>query len=464
MNVRRIAALAASLSIIVASGVPAAADQVPGVPGLNVAVTHVSQKSPVYIVSAPMFQSNQGSPGANYIQCVDFRVLSRKAVNAVRFTIHFRDEFNTEHFVGSSTGGWNLDRRGFFSPGQVVNANHDSSKTYLNDQNESCWVVPTAFNDTGQRNVTKMSIETTRVAFADGTVWMPGQSFDQAFNTNGSPFRAAINVSTRWITAGHAPIEGMGAATDYDFGGDPEQCVSFRNVSNQVVTAVDFAVFYTDGSGNVVRSTTVSHAGTFTAPVLIENKCRNVNLGNADTIRQLRVAEIHVRRVVFNDGTEWHEGDGFTRVFGNNGTPLASPIFVASGGAPLALPTTSPGVTPDVRGFGPDSGQVVAPGMRFGAIAIDSTATYGAVASNDETAGTAAADAIGKCNALAGNNTCVVKVTFSTDRCGAIAKRVLQGVPVVFLATGSSQRAAESAALDKAGATDAGILASGCNT
>ncbi len=448
-----------------AGAVPAAADQVPGVPGLDVVVTHVSEKTPVYIVAAPRFASNQGSPGANFIQCIDFRVLSRKAVNAVRFTIHFRDEFNNEHSVGSNSGGWNLDRRGSFAPGQLVTANHDPSRTYLNDQRESCWVVPTAFSDTGQRNVTKMSIETTQVAFTDGTVWRSGQAFDQAFTTNGSPLRAAINVSTRWATAGHAPVEGVGAVTDYDFGGDPEQCISFRDVGNQVATTVDFAVFYRDGSGNTIRSATVDHVGTFSPPVLIENKCRTVALGNADAIRSLRVAEIHVRRVVFNDGTEWHEGDAFTRVFGNNGDRLVSPLFVAAANAPFVLPTSAPGPGPDVQVFGPDrGGQVVASGARFGAIAIDSTATYGAVATNDDTAGGAAADAIGKCNVAAGNNTCVVKVTFSTDRCGAIAKRVLQGVPVVFLATGSSQRAAESAALDKAGATDAGILASGCNT
>ncbi len=468
MKLMRTVAIAAAVSMFSAASIPAAADPVPGVPGFDVTVSHDSQHSPVYIVRAPWFQSNQGTAGTNFIQCIDFRVLSRKPVSAVRFTLHFTDQFNNEHFIDVANGRpWNLERRGNFFSGQVVNANHDPSKTYLNDQNESCWVVPAAFADTGFRNITKMSIVTTQVAFTDGTVWTKGQSFDQAFLPNGNAARTPINVSQRWATASRAPIELVRSGTGYDFGGNPQQCVSFRNVSGEVATTVDFTIDYLDGSNNTVLRRDVSHVGTFTPPVLIEDKCTTVNLGNAAQIGSMRVAEVHVSHVVFNDGTQWHEGDGFTRVYGNNGDRLGSPIFVAASSTINPNDqTTQPSVLPDVQTFGPNDGNgaPLAPGQRFGAIAADRTGTFAAIATNYSTAGGAGADAIASCNTKSGGNTCEVKLSFSNEPCAAIAKRVLQGTAVGFFATGGTQRDAEANALTKAGMTDASILASGCNT
>ncbi|HEX3550664.1 MAG TPA: DUF4189 domain-containing protein [Candidatus Elarobacter sp.] len=436
-------------------------------PGLDVAVTRVSQTTPVYITKSYWFASNQGSPGTNFIQCVDFRVLSRKPVADVRFTIHFRDTFDNEHFLGSRPNTpFTLDRAGNFSPGQVVLANRDATKTYINDGSESCWVVPATFADTGQRNVTKMSIETTQVAFTDGSVWNKGQSFDQAFLPNGNTFRTPINVSQRLVTDGHAPVELISAGTGYDWGGDPQQCVAFRDVTNQVATTVDFDVFYLDGSNNQVVSRRFSHVGTFTPPVLIQDKCRNVDLGNAAQVGRLRFAEVHVRRVVFNDGTQWNEGDAFTRVYGNNGDKLAFPLLVAAANAPFVLPTAMPNVLPDVQVFGPNDngGTPITSGQHYGAIAVDKTGSFASLAADRESPAAAAADAIEKCNAQSGGNSCAVRLTFL--HCAAIAVRTLQGVGVGFFSKTdpSTKRAAEIEALTNAGATDASILASGCNT
>ncbi len=463
MKLSRSAALTAALSIVAAVGVPAGAEPIPGVPGLDVAVTRVSEKTPVFIVSQERHQSSQGAAGSNFIQCIDFRVLSRKAVSAVRFTIRFRDTFNNEHFIDvSNNAPWNLDRKGFFSSGQVVRANYDPNKTYINNGAESCWVVPATFSDTGRNGVSKMSIETTQVAFNDGSVWRVGQSFDQAFAPNGSASRVPLNVTQRWVSEGHAPVELTASGTGYDFGGDPQQCVSFRDVANQVASSVDFDVVYVDRSGNRLVERTVSHVGTFTPPVSIEDKCRNVNLGSADTMRAISRAEVHVRRVVFNDGTEWTEGQPFTRVYGNNGDRLPQPLFVAASSSPV--PLDGFGTPPPVQVFGPN-GTPLAPGQRFGAIAVDRTATFAAVAADRDSPGNAAADAVDKCNTQSGGNTCAVKLTFSaTDRCGAIAIRVLQGTPVGFVSIGATQREAESNALTKAGTTDTSILASGCNS
>jgi len=469
MKFARAAALLAAISVVVPFGVPAAAAPIPGVSGLDVAITRVSEKTPVYIVSEQQHQSGQGAPGSNFIQCIDFRVLSRKAVSAVRFTIHFRDTFNNEHFIDvSNNASWNLDRKGSFGSGQVVRANYDPNVTYINDGNQSCWVVPATFSDTGRNNVTKMSIETTQVAFTDGTVWRVGQSFDQAFQPNGTTERIPLNVSQRWLSQGHAPVELTASGTGYDFGGDPQQCVSFRNVSQQVVSSVDFDVAYVDSAGNRLVQRSVGHVGTFTPPVLIEDKCRNVNLGNADTMRRIARAEIMVRHVAFNDGTQWNGGEAFTRVYGNNGDRLASPLFVAASNAPVplapnGLPFTG-GTPPPVQVFGP-GGNPVAPGQRYGAIAVDRTATFAAVATDRDSPGNAAADAVDKCNNQSGGNTCAVKLTFTTsDHCGAIAIRPMQGTPVGFVSTGASQREAESNAITKAGTTDTSILASGCNS
>ncbi|HVA32713.1 MAG TPA: hypothetical protein VNG31_01110 [Candidatus Baltobacteraceae bacterium] len=311
------------------------AAQVPGVSGLNVATSTISDRTPVAIVGYNWHRSNQGSPGTNYIQCLNMRILSRKAVTAVRFTMNFEDQFGTNHFT------WNLDRQGFFKSGAVWKGNYDSSHTYSNDKRELCFVVPTDRFDTGLSNITKLVIATTSVVFADGTTWHTGDSFDQAYLHNGAAFNGTsaastpapepLNVTQNWVDLGHSPIERLRSSTGYHFGGNrPRQCVSFRNISDKTATDVTFSFTYEDAFNTPLVTQQHDFSGTFTPPVGIDDKCVYVNLGSREVMRRIARVDIHALTVLFQDGTQWSSGQGFTRAYGNDGNRLAQNVAVAS--------------------------------------------------------------------------------------------------------------------------------------
>lgn len=339
-----LATLALGAVLVADLGGVARAAQVPGVSGLNVTTSTVSDHTPVAITSYQWHKSGQGASGTNYIQCLNMRVLSRKAVTAVRFTMNFEDQFGTSHFL------WNLDRDGSFRPGALWRSNYDSSHTYLNDKRALCFVVPTDRFDTGLSNITKLVISTSSVVFADGTTWRTGERFDQAYLPSGAayvggssaaatPAPPPLNVAQNWADLGHSPIERLASSTSY-YLGRPEQCVSFRNISDKVATDVNFSFTYPDASNVPLVTQAHDFTGTFTPPVEIDDKCAYVNLGSSDSIRRVNHVDIHVLSVVFQDGSQWASGQGFTRAYGNDGTPLGQRISVAPS-APFTPPNPS---------------------------------------------------------------------------------------------------------------------------
>jgi hypothetical protein len=103
------------------------------------------------------------------------------------------------------------------------------------------------------------------------------------------------------------------------------QCVSFRNVTTRVVTAVDFDFVVTDRNGGVEAKFGWSDKGTFTPPVDIDNHCFGGRLWAARVVRRMAQERVGVTRVVFADGTHWQPGMTFLRGFSTSGARLPEP-------------------------------------------------------------------------------------------------------------------------------------------
>jgi len=342
----------AALALFVAVNaplLPAGAATVPGVPALNVITTNQTLRTPVAITSYNWRSGGRGS--SSYTQCIKERILSRKAVSSVQFTLMFLDRFGNSH--SSSTVG----RRGFFGSGTTWN---------------TCFAVPTNRFDTSLSNITNLVLTTSRVQFADGSVWNPGQSFAQAFLPNGNRYvasasrsrRAPLNVAQNWADLGHSPVEVITSSTGYDFAGTrPRQCVSFRNISGKVATDVDLSFTYAESTNAPLLTQSHDFSGTFTPPVEIDDKCAYVNLGSFAAATRIAHVDIHVMRVVFEDGTQWVSGQGFVRTYGNDGVQLGQAVAVGP-----SMPFTPPAVTgvyPNgavYSTYTPNGGQSYAPG------------------------------------------------------------------------------------------------------
>lgn len=464
---RRLAALvlAGALFGVVA---PASAAEVPGIPGLNISSMETTRTNltPAAITASTWVASSQGAAGSNYIHCLAFRVLSRKPIVSVKFNVRFVDDFGNAHF------NWDMVRRATvsFTPGSVVPGAFDSSTTYTNQGNQSCFVVPVGRDlDTGRTNIRRAIIETRQVAFSDGSVWNSGDSFDQAFAPDGSRF-PLINVTTRFVSQDHAPIQLLGAVTQYDWDGTPRQCVSYRDVAPGVASRVKFTFRYVDQQNQNVFAWWATDNGTFTPPVRVEDHCFRFGV-SSDQIKRMAFDDLHVSHVWFKDGSEWDEGQTFTRAFGSDGSPI-SPTLVSgtgNGGAPLPPAGGNGGLPPVITGGGPIGG-----GNRYGAFALDPSATVWAFAPDRESPQLAQVDAIDQCNAKVGAQTCTSPLQFgggsalspgSWSPCGAIAV-VRTGVSVVLVGLGNTKREAEAQTLSKAGSSggNATILTSGCNT
>jgi hypothetical protein len=444
---------------------PAGAEQVPGIPGLEISTMSTSQtlSTPAAVTSSTWAASSQGVAGSNYIHCLAFRVLSRKPVASVKFNVRFVDDFGNSHF------SWDMVRRASsaFSPGVVVPSNYSASTTYTNDGDQSCWVIPVGRDlDTGRANIRRGILETRQVAFTDGTVWNAGNSFDQAFAPDGSRY-PQFRLTNRFVNQDRAPIQVLGASTGYDFDGTPKQCVSYRNVAPAAASRVKFTFRYADVQSQNVFSWWANDDGTFTSPVRIDDHCWRFGV-SSDQIKRMAFDDLHVSHVWFKDGTEWDEGQNFTRAFGTDGSPM-SPTLVSGNGGVAPQPGGGGGNLPPVITGGVGGG-----GQRFGAFALDPTATIWAFAPDRESAGLAQVDAIDQCNAKVGAQTCTSPLQFgggatlspgSWSPCGAIAV-VRSGITVVLTGMGNSKREAEAQALNKAGSSggNATILTSGCNS
>jgi hypothetical protein len=94
--------------------------------------------------------------------CLDFKNVSDKPIQAVRFGFAYGDAF------GGVTDGIYGDRTGTFGPGVMIAGPGQHPNAFqLNDAAyQNCWVT-----DQGFTSVSSLSVSVLKVIFADGTTW-----------------------------------------------------------------------------------------------------------------------------------------------------------------------------------------------------------------------------------------------------------------------------------------------------
>ncbi len=120
------------------------------------------------------------------------------------------------------------------------------------------------------------------------------------------------------------------------------QCVSYRNLTTKVATAVDFSFVVTNRRGEVEADYGWADKGTFTPPINIDDHCFSGNLWPASVVRGMTNENVRVTQVVFADGTAWRPGKNFLRGYATSGEALAKPtIQVTVSETAEALPRES---------------------------------------------------------------------------------------------------------------------------
>lgn len=287
--------------------------------------------------------------------CFAFQNLAVKGVSSARFHIAVLDQFNSEAIRKDVVfnSGSTLRSGGVSNP-------PDATATNVADTNDgtiSCYLLSKADATVSNFNGVQPSafqITVRNVRFDDGSTWATGQTFPRAYNADGTRFAPAF--PTTWSTnpENTAPFMVIGAGIHATTFGDPmrEQCVTFRNLSDKVASFVKFSFTFTDENGSPLpdRAFTNHVDGTFTPPVLVENKCTTNTLPPLDQIRRMRFEKISVAEVHYIDGTVWTPGQPFTKRFNAvDGTPYtgSQPFQVPTPiPAPTAAPTSAPTAPP----------------------------------------------------------------------------------------------------------------------
>jgi hypothetical protein len=346
------------------------------------AMTDVSQ----YVVTdandpLSIFNVSLGAANQNALRvCFGFKNLTSKGVSSAEFHFAIKDQFGADRMTATLVRNANSA----FSSGRVVDPPDPSAGGFsdTNDGSQSCWTFAAQNgNLQGLGNGSKMEILVQALRFSDGTTWQHGATFARAFNHDGSAFEFVPEpFHTTWSTnADAAPVVVLGAAVRSITIPDVrmEQCITFRNVTNKTATGIEFAYIFSDASGTPLpdalnfRST---FSGTFSPPILIENKCWTAALPAVDNIRRMRRETIRVNIVSFSDGTQWRRGSDYFKAFSADGSPF-------SGSQPIVANLDNGNNTP-VQSFGPvqpvqppapvsnSLGGVVGPsGQQFGEIA-----------------------------------------------------------------------------------------------
>jgi hypothetical protein len=307
--------------------------------------------------------------------CFSLTNLTAQNVSSAKFHFALLDQF------GQEVLGANLTRNAAgngFAPGRTVNPPDITAAGYsdTNDGSQSCWLVavtnPAALQSVNGEQISKMSLNVVAMTYVDGSVWTQGEKFARAFNADGSAFVfTPEQFQTSWSTeADTAPIAVTDASLESlassDNKGQMQQCVSFRNVTNKVATAVKFAYIFTDAGGAALPNSLNWHntfAGKFTQPILIENKCWAATLPPVSVVRRMRHEVVQVSSVSFIDGSQWTRGAGWVKAFNDAGNALSEPQTIAAGSISNVV---SP---PNAQSADSLAGTVGPTGQRFGEIA-----------------------------------------------------------------------------------------------
>jgi hypothetical protein len=343
--------------------------------------------------------------------CFSFTDLTTNPIKSAEFHVALLDQFGSERLAANVIRNANSQ----FASGRQMDPPDFTASGYTdtNDGSQSCWLVASAAEATNAiqgSNDIRVSVKVTAMQYADGTTWHPGDTFVRAFNADGSAFRFVPEAfDTTWssepdtapVTILRAGLRSYALADNQPM---MEQCVTFRNIGSKVATSIKIDYVFSDGNGTALPVAMDWHntfTGTYTPPVLIEDKCWHAKLPPVATVRRMRAEVVRVLHVVYSDGSQWTRGDGWTKAYSGDGNALPSPLAMTG----VVNPTT-PNANPSAPSTATGLGGVIGPsGQQFGEIAWDKTMNGGfGVAVNQPTAFEAQFQAMAQCRTRAGAN------------------------------------------------------------
>jgi hypothetical protein len=178
-----------------------------------------------------------------------------------------------------------------------------------------------------------ISSDLRRISWSNGTYWSRpsaaplAPAATPAPTPRPTPSPERLRVSVRVSNNNFSPIYVHAASLTNGYGFTYAQCLSFRNVTTKVVTAVDFAFVVTNRTGGVKADYGWTDKGTFTPPVNIDNHCFGGRLWTPPVVRAMANESVRVTQVVFADGTFWQPNKPFLRGYAATGVPLAQPTL-----------------------------------------------------------------------------------------------------------------------------------------
>ena len=265
-----------------------------------------------------------------------------------------------------------------------------------------------------------------------------------------SPTPEPLNVNVYLENNDASPIRilsaYLGNAQSYTSGFSYQQCVSYRNVSKEVASEVDFSFIVTNREGEKEADFGYLDVGTFTPPIKIENHCLSGRLWPKAVVKRMTDEIARVKRVTFTDGTEWSPGTTFMRAYSSGGQALAKPVLTQGGSISTEFPPAR------------STGALARTG-RYGAIYYQPGTFASGAAVDRPTAVSAREQARSACDARSnGRYDCRLAVVFSGRKCGAIG--VLSGQ--LEYGVGDNERDARAMVLGKI--PGARIITSSCNS
>lgn len=316
-------------------------------------------------------------PGNGSIRvCFAFQNLTAQAVSSARFHFAIVDQFGTEalgrDFVRNTGSPWGAGQS-VFPPDTTARGFADT-----NDGSQSCWVVTNNGQSlSGLSNNSRFAVTVTGLSYDNGSVWHTGQTFRRAYNADGSAYvYTPPQFDTQWSTVtDSAPVAitnaGVRAAVDRSNTATMQLCATFRTVTNKVASSVKINYAFSDASRNAVNADWVRADGTFTPPILIENKCWAFGYPGEATVRRMKNVVVYVSEVHFTDGSSWTSGQQYVKAFDAGGSAVAGTPMIT----PAATPTTTAKTTTTVT----TTNSAVQPNLAVsaGALQIGCTPTKG---------------------------------------------------------------------------------------
>jgi hypothetical protein len=281
--------------------------------------------------------------------CFAFENLTTKNVTSVKFHLALYDQFGQsplveQDLVRNAASSW--------APGHVVHPPDTNAAGFkdTSDGSQSCWLITNNVTaDSSINYQAKIKITVLAMTYDDGSVWQSGDSFSRAYNADGTAYVYVPEpFDTSWSTvADSAPVAvtdaGVRSFADFSNTAKMELCASFRNITNKVATSVKINYAFTDGAGNAVQSDWIRETGTFTQPILIENKCEDLSFPGTDNVRRMKYMVVTVTEVHFNDGSSWTSGQQYVKAYDNGGTAVAgTPTITPQSAAPTTVGALAP--------------------------------------------------------------------------------------------------------------------------